>query len=412
MKTLFYQGKEIELNYSTTLNHLIPHQLWQCGLSLPALGLAGYLYTLPKQWRLSVTHLSKQLVMSKNTCRKYLKEIFSNEKAREVFKVKEVEINTYDFEEGFTAYDYASDTQELENFTSSVAKDVSEENKKRVLLVQTKEQRYLLNLALNLLPKTTNPTARNVSALACPKPALGAQGGSADQAGECALARNELNSVRAQNLSTIKRDSKESLKDSSKRTREKTKTLEAQKITASFSSSRDGFCDDFTRCADSSAEIRLGCLLHKRESSSRKRAQKTSDLTSEQLRDFNPNEQEAIKLWIRYKQETSKSKLKPSQIDFQLRKITKLKEQGQDICAVIEKSLDMGWQGLFPQRDSAFGLESRISSPRLCDRHPSLISAHDSKSHDSSSKILESQVIGVKPKMPKNIGAKTILCVQ
>ena len=146
MKTLFYQGKEIELNYSTTINHLIPHQLWQCGLSLPALGLASYLYTLPKQWRLSVTHLSNQLAMSKNTCRKYLKEIFTNDKAREVFKVKEVEINTYDFEEGLTAYDYASDKEELENFTSSVAKDVSEPNRKKVLLIQTQRQRYLLNL--------------------------------------------------------------------------------------------------------------------------------------------------------------------------------------------------------------------------------------------------------------------------
>ena len=41
--------------------------------------------------------------------------------------------------------------------------------------------------------------------------------------------------------------------------------------------------------------------------------------------------------------------------------------------------------------DSAFGLESRISSPHLCDSHSRLISARGSKSHDSSSKILESQ---------------------
>ena len=361
MKTLFYQGKQIELNYSTTLNHLIPHQLWQCGLSLPALGLAGYLYTLPKQWRLSVTHLSKQLAMSKNTCRKYLKEIFTNDKAREVFKVKEVEINTYDFEEGLTAYDYASDKEELENFTSSVAKDVSEENKKRVLLVQTKEQRYLLNLALNLLPKTTNPTARNVSALACPKPALGAQGGSADQAGECALARNELNSMCAQNLSTIKRDSKESLKDSSlKRTREKS----------------------------------------------------SNDLTSFlDLQSFNQNEQEAIKLWITYKQESTRKSLKPSQIDFQLRKITRLKEQGQDICAVIEKSLDMGWQGLFPQRDSALR-DKAGSLPFACAIDTPVLSPHKSRRNPAfSSQILESQEIKLKPRMPKNLGGKAVLRV-
>ena len=330
MKTLFYQNQEIQLNYSTTLNHLIPHQLYQCGLSLPALGLASYLYTLPKQWRLSVTHLSKQLAMSKNTCRKYLKEIFTNDKAREVFKVMEVEINTYDFEEGLTAYDYASDKEELENFTSSVAKDVSEENKKRVLLVQTKEQRYLLNLALNLLPKTTNPIARNVSALACPKPALGVQGGSADQAGECALARNELNSVCAQNLSTI---NKNLLQDS-----------------------------------------------YKDSSSKRTRAKNFSEFLD--LQSFSDQEQEAIKLWITYKQETSKSKLKPSQIDFQLRKITRLKEQGQDICAIIEKSLDMGWTGLFAMPSTPQAERFAISRAKLT------------------------------PKIPKNIGAKAILCVQ
>ena len=306
MKTLFYQGKEIELNYSTTLNHLIPHQLWQCGLSLPALGLAGYLYTLPKQWRLSVTHLSKQLAMSKNTCRKYLKEIFSNEKAREVFKVKEVEINTYDFEEGFTAYDYASDTQELENFTSSVAKDVSEPNKKRVMIIQTQRQRYLLNLCFSAWEKADSKTA--------------------------------------QNLNTIKRDSKESLKDSSsKRTREKTN-------------------NDLTSFLD--------------------------------LQSFNQNEQEAIKLWIRYKQESTRKTFKPSQIDFQLRKITKLKEQGQDICAVIEKSLDMGWQGLFPiAKDSRFFVD--------CHALPSDKARNDRENH-----------LFIQPKMPKNIGAKALLCVK
>ena len=48
------------------------------------------------------------------------------------------------------------------------------------------------------------------------------------------------------------------------------------------------------------------------------------------------------------------------------------------------------YQYLVSKMDSAFGLESRISSPRLCDSHSRLISARGSKSHDSSSKILES----------------------
>ena len=385
-KSVIYQGREISLGYGQ-INHLIPHDLWQCGLSLPALGLASYLYTLPKQWRLSVTHLSKQLAMSKNTCRKYLKEIFTNPKAREVFKVKEAEINTYDFEEGFTAYDYASDKEELENFTSSVAKDVSEPNRKRVLLIQTQQQRYLLNLCFKGIANNSAQAESNQingARKACNlESVVGGLGGDfAIQAPlsplERTLSQTKLESSHtaqkvdsnpknnapknAQILSTIKRDSKESLKDSSsKRTREKSN-------------------NDLTSFLD--------------------------------LQSFSQNEQEAIRFWIRYKQETTRKLFKPSQIDFQLRKITRLKEQGQDICAVIEKSLDMGWQGLFPQRDSSFGLESRISSPRLCDRHPSLISAHGSKSHDSSSKILESQVIGVKPKMPKNIGAKALLCVK
>lgn len=384
MKTLFYQNKQIELNYSTTLNHLIPHQLWQCGLSLPALGLASYLYTLPKQWQLSVTHLSKQLAMSKNTCRKYLKEIFSNEKAREVFKVKEAEINTYDFEEGFTAYDYASDKEELENFTSSVAKDVSEPNRKRVLLIQTQRQRYLLNLCFSIKDSAFGLESRISSPRLCDRhPSLiSAHGSQSHDSSSKILESKGDKSVRensqavgfcddfggfqavgagiylgdneqahraestksaqkptpdktAQILSTIKRDSKESLKDSSsKRTREK----------------------NFSEFLD--------------------------------LKRFSESEQEVIKLWITYKQETSKSKLKPSQIDFQLRKITRLKEQGQDICVVIEKSLDMGWQGLFP-------VIEKVDS--------NFMDCHADKSARNDR---------ITPKMPKNIGAKAILCVQ
>lgn len=341
MKTLIYQGKEIELNYSTTLNHLIPHQLWQCGLSLPALGLAGYLYTLPKQWRLSVTHLSKQLAMSKNTCRKYLKEIFTNPKAREVFKVKEAEINTYDFEEGFTAYDYASDKEELENFTSSVAKDVSEPNRKRVLLIQTQQQRYLLNLCFKGMDchASTSALARNDD---------GKLSSRADEVG--AAIHTKADSKTAQNLSTIKRDSKESLKDSSsKRTREKT----------------------------------------------------NKDLTSFlNLQSFNQNEQEAIRLWITYKQESSKTKLKPAQIDFQLRKITRFKEQGEDICEIIERSLNHSWQGLFPviaNNPTPPVIASAAKQSTFMDCH-----ALQSKARDDR----------ITPKMPKNIGAKALLCVK
>lgn len=306
MKTLIYQDKEIQLNYSTTLNHLIPHDLWQCGLSLPALGLAGYLYTLPKQWKLSVTHLSNQLAMSKNTCRKYLKEIFTNPKAREVFKVKEAEINTYDFDEGLIAYDYASDKEELENFTSSVAKDTSLPNRKRVLLIQTQKQRYLLNLCFKAMDSAFG---------------LESQGDNkkADSSSK------DTKSV--QNLSTIKRDSKESLKDSS--------------------------------------------LKH-----ARKNFSEYLD-----LKRFSKDEQEAIKLWITYKQESSKTKLKPAQVDFQLRKITRFKEQGQDICEIIERSLNHSWQGLFAKLES-------------------------------NPKILAPKVIGVKPNPPKNIGGKSVLRVE
>lgn len=306
MKTLIYQDKEIQLNYSPTLNYLIPHDLWQCGLSLPALGLAGYLYTLPKQWKLSVTHLSNQLAMSKNTCRKYLKEIFTNPKAREVFKVKEAEINTYDFDEGLIAYDYASDKEELENFTSSVAKDTSLPNRKRVLLIQTQKQRYLLNLCFKAMDSAFG---------------LESQGDNkkADSSSK------DIKSV--QILSTIKRDSKESLKDSS--------------------------------------------LKHARKN--------FSEFLD--LKRFSKDEQEAIKLWITYKQESSKTKLKPAQVDFQLRKITRFKEQGQDICEIIERSLNHSWQGLFAKLES-------------------------------NPKILPPQTIGVKPKIPKNIGGKSVLRVE
>lgn len=326
MKTLFYQNQEIQLNYSTTLNHLIPHQLYQCGLSLPALGLASYLYTLPKQWRLSVTHLSKQLAMSKNTCRKYLKEIFTNDKAREVFKVKEAEINTYDFEEGLTAYDYASDKEELENFTSSVAKDVSEPNRKKVLLIQTQRQRYLLNLCFKAMDchASTSVLARNDG---------GKLSSRADEVG--VAIHTKADSKTAQNLNTI---NKNLLQDSYK-------------------------------------------------DSSLKRARKNFSEYLD-LKRFSEREQEAIKLWITYKQESTRKPLKPSQIDFQLRKITRFKEQGEDICAIIEKSLDMGWQGLFPV------IEKVDSSFMDCREHQA---ARNDR---------------ITPKIPKNLGGKAVLMVE
>lgn len=338
MKTLIYQDKEIQLNYSTTLNHLIPHDLWQCGLSLPALGLAGYLYTLPKQWKLSVTHLSNQLAMSKNTCRKYLKEIFTNPKAREVFKVKEAEINTYDFDEGLIAYDYASDKEELENFTSSVAKDTSLPNRKKVLLIQTQKQRYLLNLCFKGMDSAFGLESRISSPRLCDRHSslISARGSKShdssskilESQGDNKKADSSSKDIKSvQNLSTIKRDSKESLKDSN--------------------------------------------LKH-----ARKNFSEYLD-----LKRFSKDEQEAIKLWITYKQESSKTKLKPAQVDFQLRKITRFKEQGQDICEIIERSLNHSWQGLFAKLES-------------------------------NPKILPPQTIGVRPKIPKNIGGKSVLRVE
>ena len=339
MKTLIYQDKEIQLNYSTTLNHLIPHDLWQCGLSLPALGLAGYLYTLPKQWKLSVTHLSNQLAMSKNTCRKYLKEIFTNPKAREVFKVKEAQINTYDFDEGLIAYDHASDTQELENFTSSVAKDTSLPNRKKVLLIQTQKQRYLLNLCFKAMDSAFGLESRISSPRLCDRHSslISAPGSKShdssskilESQGDNKKADSSSKDIKSvQNLSTIKRDSKESLKDSS-----------------SLKHTRKNFSEFLD------------------------------------LKRFSKDEQEAIKLWITYKQESSKTKLKPAQVDFQLRKITRFKEQGQDICEIIERSLNHSWQGLFAKLES-------------------------------NPKILPPQTIGVKPKIPKNIGGKSVLRVE
>lgn len=317
-KTIYYQNKQIELKYGR-INHLIPADMWQCGLSLQAIGVASYIYTLPKEWKLSVSHIAKQLMISPNSCRKYLREIFTNPKAIKVFKGVEREANTYDLEEGFYEYPYVDEPQEVANFTSSVAKDVSVPRKRRVLIVQTETQRYLLNLCF----------AR----------------GKVDSSSEITPNKN------AQNLRTIKRDSKESLKDSSsKRTREKAKDLAS-------------FLD---------------------------------------LKAFNEQEQEAIRLWITYKQETSKTRLKPSQIDFQLRKIQRLKEQGQEIVTIIERSLNHGWQGLFTiNADSSF---------KAMDRHAAQSTARDDRK--GALATARDEAVGIKPKMPKNLGGKAVLCVK
>ena len=338
-KTIYYQNKQIELKYGR-INHLIPADMWQCGLSLQAIGVASYIYTLPKEWKLSVSHIAKQLMISPNSCRKYLREIFTNPKAIKVFKGVEREANTYDLEEGFYEYPYVDEQEEVANFTSSVAKDVSVPRKRRVLIVQTETQRYLLNLCFargkvdSSMDRHADKSARD-------------DGKKVDSSSEITPNKN------AQNLSTIKRDSKESLKDSSsKRTREKAKDLTS-------------FLD---------------------------------------LKAFSIKEQEAIKLWIRYKQESSKTRLKPSQIDFQLHKIQRLKEQGQDICAVIEKSVDMDWQGLFPV------IASETKQSIKVDRRAAHAARDDRKGAFAST--ARDEAVGVTPKMPKNLGGKAVLCVK
>ncbi|STO96213.1 hypothetical protein [Helicobacter canis] len=361
-KTIYYQNKQIELKYGR-INHLIPADMWHCGLSLQAIGVASYIYTLPKEWKLSVSHIAKQLMISPNSCRKYLREIFTNTRAIKVFKGVEREANTYDLEEGFYEYPYVDEPQEVANFTSSVAKDVSVPRKRRVLIVQTETQRYLLNLCFargSLRGSEATEAIHNEKVdSSMDRHALQSKARDddkkADPSSEITPNKN------AQNLRTINKNLlQDSYKDSSsKRTREKAKDLAS-------------FLD---------------------------------------LKAFNEKEQEAIKLWIRYKQESSKARLKPSQIDFQLRKIQRLKEQGQDICAVIEKSVDMGWQGLFPV------IASETKQSIKVDRHADK-SARDDRvggaaRDDGNAHAVEStNHTRLTPKMPKNLGGKAVLCVK
>ncbi len=408
-KTIYYQNKQIELKYGR-INHLIPADMWQCGLSLQAIGVASYIYTLPKEWKLSVSHIAKQLMISPNSCRKYLREIFTNPKAIKVFKGVEREANTYDLEEGFYEYPYVDEQEEVANFTSSVAKDVSVPRKRRVLIVQTETQRYLLNLCfargVSLRGSEATEAIHNENADSSMD--RHADKSARDDDKKVDSSSEITPNKNAQNLRTIKRDSKESLKDSSsKRPREKAKDLASFLDLKAFNEKEQEAIKLWIRYKQESSKTRL------KPSQIDFQLEKAKDLASFlDLKAFNEKEQEAIKLWIRYKQESSKTRLKPSQIDFQLRKIQRLKEQGQDICAVIEKSVDMGWQGLFAQRDSAFGLESAIAAPRKLDRPQVLSHSRGLQNTDSSSKILESQAVGIKPRIPKNLGGKAVLCVK
>ena len=377
-KTIYYQNKQIELKYGR-INHLIPADMWQCGLSLQAIGVASYIYTLPKEWKLSVSHIAKQLMISPNSCRKYLREIFTNPKAIKVFKGVEREANTYDLEEGFYEYPYVDEQEEVANFTSSVAKDVSVPRKRRVLIVQTETQRYLLNLC---------------------------------------FARAKVDSNRDSALGNHSRDSKDFGTTADPKSSSAPKSLES---TASTTANLRIFNKNNTELddkkVDSSSEItpnKNAQNLHTinknllqdsyKDSSSKRTREKAKDLTSFlDLRAFSDKEQEAIKLWIRYKQESSKTRLKPSQIDFQLRKIQRLKEQGQEIVAIIERSLNHGWQGLFPsaKADSSF---------KAMDRHALQSKARDDRK--GAFATARDEAVGIKPKMPKNLGGKAVLCVK
>ena len=349
MKTFIYQNKTYEIKYGA-INHLIPHEIFHCGLSVQALGLVTYIFSLPKAWRFCIAHLSKQMKISPNSCRKYLGEIFSNPTCREVFKVQEIEASMFDLEEGVYSFKDEETQQGVELWSSMLAKDVSKPNRKRVLVFQTPKQKYLLNLCFG---KSHDSSSKILESQADKKVDSSPI---AKNLNDSAKDSNPKNNApkNAQNLNTINKNLlQDSYKDSSsKRTREKSN-------------------NDLTSFLD--------------------------------LQSFSQNAQEAIRLWITYKQETSKSKLKPSQIDFQLRKITKLKEQGQDICEIIERSLNHSWQGLFPiAKDSRFFVDCHaVQAPLAMTEKKANAARNDRNNH-----------LFIQPKMPKNIGAKALLCVK
>lgn len=76
-------------------------------------------------------------------------------------------------------------------------------------------------------------------------------------------------------------------------------------------------------------------------------------------------------------------------------------------CAYIASELDLSFLPKELQKiisgALSFGLESAIAAPSLCDRHPSLISAHGLQSPDSSSKILPREKTAKQQNIPNEI---------
>lgn len=76
-------------------------------------------------------------------------------------------------------------------------------------------------------------------------------------------------------------------------------------------------------------------------------------------------------------------------------------------CAYIASELDLSFLPKELQKiisgALSFGLESAIAAPSLCDRHPSLISAHGLQNADSSSKILPREKTAKQQNIPNEI---------
>lgn len=337
-KVFFYKDKAYELNYDfgDGIKILIPKEIYlKKELSAGARVLLAYIFSLPKGWHLRLENLAETLGFSRQSVAKYLKEIYAlNLNAFKEIEAREYEVQTHDLKSGVyeISAEFMSESVALDEkaqVEEYIAQNTSKyaDNVAKVRVFQTQRQKYLLYLAFNAWHLESSVDLNgNLS----PK----------------ANARKNAENVK--NFNTNIKLDKSNFKILEQRPRETKLDSKAHCLKA-----KNSDCENL----ESEKDISLTLNMTKQKSANddkkpRGRAKNIIDLLDlSEFKTLTYDLRDIVKDWLEYKQEFHNCFLKPKQIDFQLNRIRKFIAQGADVRAIIEQSINRGYQGLFEVKE-------------------------------------------------------------
>lgn len=305
-KVIYLNNRPIFLPYTDGPKFLIDMEvLKDKKMSMGAKALAIFIYTLPKNWKLSVTHLANHFNVSRNTIAKYLREF----KDSDTFHSMQIRINMHDVEPGI--YEVSQSTLEVEKaaekMVQEIATDTNKQNIQDATIVSARSGNRLVFLCFNPYKKDSKFEQKS------------------DQ-------------KNAQNLSTI-------LKDKSFKKKVQLELAKNDFEEPPLFRERTSFWG----LKDPKYEKNKQQALTLQDKP--KKTRKVKKPSIDYLTLFTPQEVEFVELWLKYKSELQGSQLKSTQQDFQIRKIHAFKQQGEDIIKIISQSLDRNYKGLFSVKE-------------------------------------------------------------